>query len=157
MITTPGNGIQNWIEKARRYCSQQERCILEVERKLRDWGCDQEKTKQIINLLVKDKFIDEQRFANSFASGKFRIKSWGKSKIVAGLYQHKISQQKINEALGVIDDDEYRSTLAEVLTKKWKLTSGEHNTRINKTAAYAIGKGFESPMVFEVLKSINKE
>jgi regulatory protein len=157
MNTITGNGIQHWVEKARRYCDQQERCIVEVERKLRDWGCEQEKSKQIIKLLVKDKIIDEQRFANSFASGKFRIKSWGKSKIMAGLYQHKISPQMINEALAGIDDKEYRDTLIEVLTKKWKLTSGEPSTRTNKTASYAIGKGFESPLVFEVLKSINKE
>jgi regulatory protein len=149
--------IQIWLEKAHRYCDQQERCIVEVEKKLREWGCEPEKSKKIINQLVKDNIIDEQRFANSFARGKFRIKSWGRLKIMAGLYQHKISPAIINNALAEIDESEYHDTLVGILEKKWKLTNGEPNTRINKTASFAISKGYESTLVFEVLKTINKE
>jgi regulatory protein len=149
--------IQIWLEKANRYCDQQERCIVEVEKKLREWGCEPEKSKKIINQLVKDNIIDEQRFANSFARGKFRIKSWGRLKIMAGLYQHKISPAIINNALAEIDESEYHDTLVGILEKKWKLTNGEPNTRINKTASFAISKGYESTLVFEVLKTINKE
>jgi regulatory protein len=149
--------IQIWLEKANRYCDQQERCIVEVEKKLREWGCEPEKSKKIINQLVKDNIIDEQRFANSFARGKFRIKSWGRLKIMAGLYQHKISPAVINNALAEIDESEYHDTLVGILEKKWKLTNGEPNTRINKTASFAISKGYESTLVFEVLKTINKE
>lgn len=152
----PVENIQLWHDKAYRYCDQQERCIVEVEKKLREWGCDAAKSKKIISQLVKDNIIDEQRFANSFARGKFRMKNWGRLKIMAGLYQHKISPAIINNALAEIDDSEYRNTLVDVLEKKWKLTNGELNTRINKTASFAISKGYESTLVFEVLKTINK-
>jgi regulatory protein len=153
----PVENIRLWHEKAHRYCDQQERCIIEVEKKLRDWGCDPAKSKKIINQLVKDNIIDEQRFANSFARGKFRIKNWGRLKIMAGLYQHKISPAIVNNAFAEIDELEYHNTLVDILEKKWKLTSGEPNTRINKTASFAISKGYESTLVFEVLKTINKE
>lgn len=145
------------MDKARRYCDQQERCVAEAERKFRNLGWDSGKIKDIIDQLIKEKSIDEQRFANSLASGKFRIKNWGKLKIMAALLQLKIPSAIINNALASIDEEEYRNTLTGVLKKKWELTSGETSSRLNKTASFAIGKGYESTLVFEVLKTINKQ
>lgn len=145
-----------WLEKARRYCTQQERCAIEIQRKLKEWGCAPEKIPAVIKQLEKDKYFDEQRFANSFARGKFRIKGWGKLKIMAALFQLKVPQALINNALNDIDEQHYRQTLQEILEKKWKITKGETSTRLNKTASYAIGKGYESSLVFEILRSINK-
>jgi len=149
--------IQQWIEKAIRYCNIQERCVAETERKLRHWGCDETKIKEVLKQLIKYKHIDEQRYASSFARGKFRIKKWGRLKIMAALHQAKIPVKLIENALAQIDEDEYEQTLIDILTKKWKLTSGDPAARINKTASFAIGKGYEAPLVFEIIKTLNLE
>jgi regulatory protein len=141
--------------RAERYCDVQDRSISETVMKLKLWGCEPEWQHTIINELSSSGHIDEQRFANNFARGKFRIKSWGKLKITAALYQLKIPSAIINNALNQIDEADYRNTLTEIIEKKLKITRGEANIRINKTAAYALGKGFESTLVFEVLKTIN--
>jgi len=148
--------IPIWLEKARRYCSQQDRCVFEVQKKLRDWGCEADKMATIINQLEKENYIDEQRFADSFARGKFRMKAWGKLKIMAALIQFRIPQGIIIKALNTIDDKEYQDTLKDILEKKWRFTTGEPGSRINKTATYAIGKGYESSLVFEIINSLNK-
>jgi regulatory protein len=147
--------IQQWIAKAIRYCDTQERCGAEMERKLRQWGCDKEKTKDVLKQLIKNKHIDEQRYANSFAQGKFRMKKWGRLKIMAALHHANIPVNLIENALRQIDEDEYRQTLIDMLTKKWKLTSGHPGARFKKTATFAVGKGYEAPMVYEIIKTIN--
>jgi len=110
----------------------------------------------IIRKLEKENYLDEQRFANSFAQGKFRMKAWGKLKIMAALFQFNIPKLIIGKALDSIDEMEYRNTLKDVLIKKFRFTTGEPGSRINKTATHAIGKGYEQPLVFEMIKSINK-
>lgn len=141
--------------RAVRYCDVQDRSIFETAIKLKSWGCEPEWQNTIINDLTNSGYIDELRFAYNFARGKFRIKSWGKLKITAALYQLKIPSAIINNALNQIDEVDYRNTLTDIIQKKLKITKGEANIRINKTAGYAIGKGFESALVFEVLKTIN--
>ncbi|NLN95171.1 MAG: RecX family transcriptional regulator [Bacteroidales bacterium] len=126
---------------------------MEILLKLKFWNCKPEWIPEIINELKKERFLDEQRFANSFARGKFRMKSWGKLKIMGTLLQHNISQDIINKALNEIDENDYRNTLANLLEKKWKVTTGEQNSKVNKTAAYAINKGYESGLVFKILRS----
>lgn len=141
--------------RAERYCAVQDRSIFETLMKLKSLGCEPEWQNTIINELTNSGYIDEQRFANNFARGKFRIKSWGKLKITAALYQLRVPSAIINHALNQVDEVDYRNTLTDIIQKKLKITKGETNIRINKTAAYAIGKGFESTLVFEVLKTIN--
>lgn len=145
--------INHFSEKAKRFCNFQDRSEMEVLSKLKFWNCKPEWIPEIINELKKERFLDEQRFANSFARGKFRMNSWGKLKIMAALLQRNISQDLINKALNEIDENDYRNTLANLLEKKWKTTTGEYNSKINKTASYAINKGYESGLVFEILRS----
>ena len=144
--------IQFFTRKARQFCDAQDRSLEEVKVRLKSWSCPHDWIAIIMKDLEKEEFIDEQRFANNFARGKFRIKSWGKLKIMIALFQHKIPQTMIKKALDEIDEKEYRDTLADVLEKKWRITSGEHYTKLNKTAAYAVGKGYEASLVFEMLK-----
>ncbi len=144
--------IQYFTGKAKRFCDVQDRSREEVKIRLNAWACPTDWITAIINDLEKENYIDEQRFASSFARGKFRIKGWGKLKIMAALLQHRIPQAMIKKALEEIDEKEYRNTLADVLEKKWRITGGESHARLNKTAAYAVGKGFEADLVFQMLR-----
>jgi len=144
------------LEKVRRFCDKQERCKVELEKKLYELGCDADTMVKVINIMTEENLLDEQRFANSYARGKFRIKKWGRLKIIASLYQLKIPQALINNALNEINEDDYHQTLTDLLGKKWLITAGETRVRMNKTAMFAIGKGYESSLVFDILTSINK-
>lgn len=147
--------ILYFAEKAKRFAAAQDRSKAEIEDKLKSWRCAPKWIIEIVQNLSIDGYIDEPRFAKNFARGKFRIKSWGRLKIIAALYQHRIPQAIISKALEEIDENEYQQTLLEILKKKWKITNGDPSTKTNKTAAFAISKGFESTMVFEILKSKN--
>ncbi|EFK58077.1 regulatory protein RecX [Sphingobacterium spiritivorum] len=139
--------------KAENYCAYQERAQQEVRDKLYDWGLHQEDVENIIVELISDNFLNEERFALAYASGKFRMKGWGKIKIKQGLTFKKVSPPLIRQALAAIDYDEYLSRLADILQKKAaSLKEDDPYIRKNKLAQYAAGRGFESTEIWDLLK-----
>lgn len=143
------------LQKAQSFCSYRERCQQEVRNKLYEWGLFPKEVEQIISQLIGDNFLNEERFAKAFASGKFRIKGWGRNKIRMMLKQLGLNDYCIKKGLEQIDEDEYIKFLEKLIEKKAR-TVKESNEfkRKNKIAAYAIGKGFEGDLVWEYLKRI---
>lgn len=139
--------------KAEAYCAYQERSQQEVRDKLYSWGLHQADVEQIIAELISENFLNEERFALAYASGKFRMKGWGKHKIKQGLEQKRVSSPLIRAALASLDDREYRSKLHGLLLAKARLEKEKHPyKRKNKLVRYALGKGYESEMIMELLK-----
>ena len=137
------------LEKVRKYCAFQERCQQEVRNKLYEYGLYSQLVEGIIAHLIAEGFINEERFATIFAGGKFRIKKWGKQKIMLELQKRKISDYCINKA---IDEDDYDKTLEKTILKKAKEIDEKDKFILkNKLAKYAISKGFESEMVWQFL------
>ncbi len=139
--------------KAEMYCVYQERCQQEVRDKLYEWGLYSNDVENIIANLITDNFLNEERFAIAFAGGKFRIKKWGRVKIKIELRKRKISDYCIKKAIQEIDDKAYIKTLSDIITKKLKeIAKGKQHIRNYKAAQYAISRGFEGDLVWEVLK-----
>ncbi len=104
------------LEKMKKYCAFQERCIAEVRQKLASEGFRGEPAEFVIAELISEGFINEERFARSFARGKFRINQWGRVKIEAGLRAKGISSACIQRGMSEISETEYSSSV-----KKWAL------------------------------------
>jgi regulatory protein len=141
------------LSKAQAFCAYQERCHEEVRKKLWEWDIDKNITENIIVELISDGFINESRFAESFARGKFRIKKWGKLKIKSGLRSKKITENCIKDAIEKIDKKEYQKTIQEIANKKLIEYKAE-KLKVNKTVSYLIQKGFESELVWEIVNNI---
>ena len=141
--------------KMEHYCAYQDRCHKEVENKLREYSIIPEAREIILLSLLKDNFLNEERFSKSFARGKFRIKKWGKQRIVKELRFRNISEYNIKTALKEINEEDYITTLYSLVDKKNKLVT-ETNLfkRKKKIADYLLYRGFESSLVYEALKSI---
>ncbi|MFI5149050.1 MAG: regulatory protein RecX [Bacteroidia bacterium] len=140
------------LEKAAAWCAYQERCQQEVRNKLYEWGLWKEPVEQIISELISQGFIDEERFARTYAGGKFRIKKWGRQKIKNELKQRHISDYCIRKAMLEIDEDEYRKTLQKLLsTYGKKITSSNPFRKKYKQAQYAISRGFEQELIWALL------
>lgn len=138
--------------KAQQYCVYQERSQQEVRNKLYEWGLYKDDVENIIVELIESKFINEERFALAYASGKFRIKKWGKVKIKAGLKSFNISIYCINKALSSINSKEYSETLKDEILKKAKVIN-ERNilTKKLKIINYMISRGFERDLINDIL------
>lgn len=140
--------------RAEKYCAYQERSQVEVRRKLWEWGIYHEEAEEIIYELINSNFINEERFAIAYAGGKFRMKKWGRLKILQGLEHHQLSNYCIQKAMKEIPTADYEQTLFQVLTKKSnQLNEDNPFIRNNKLAKYAISRGYEPQLVWETIKT----
>lgn len=139
------------LEKARKFCAYQERSIFEVKTKLIGWKINENIIPEIILQLKKEKFIDEERFAFAFATGKLRNNRWGRNKISYALQQKQIPDLTIQIALNSLDEDEYIKTLKAVLSSK-NIDDSNEFRRNNKLVKYAQQKGFQPELAWKVIK-----
>jgi len=140
--------------KAADFCASQDRCISEVKLKLNHWNANIKIINDVIDKLIEEDFLNENRFAVNYARGKFRINGWGKIKISAHLRARSIPNELIQHALSLIESVEYISFLENLLLKKCKQLGD--NTTINKqkAAIFAASRGFEQGIIASVLHDI---
>ncbi|NOT75419.1 MAG: RecX family transcriptional regulator [Cyclobacteriaceae bacterium] len=144
------------FEKISNYCAYQERSHKEVRNKLYEYGLHRGDVDEILSRLITDGFLNEERFAKAFAGGKFRMKKWGRNKIVHELEAKGVTSRCIQKGLLEIENAEYSKTLRVLLKKKFDQTKDENLfKRRDKTARFAIGKGYESELVWGILKEIS--
>ncbi len=142
------------LGKCQKYCSYQERSIFEVKMKLKEWKAQEKVAEKIIIQLIKDDYINEERFAKSFSIGKFRIKKWGKNKIIYELKKKQIPDLMIQIGLNEIDQDEYLQTLIEIISKKTtEIKETDPHKKRFKLAKFAINKGYRPGIVWDVINS----
>lgn len=139
-------------QKIKFWCDIQERAQQDVRDKLYQWGLHHDEVESMIADLITDNYLNEERFARAYVSGKFRIKKWGRNKIVNGLKFKKISNYCIRLALQEIDEEEYDQTIKYLVNKKSAtIKISDAFLRKNKIAAYLIQRGFEPEMVWECI------
>ena len=140
--------------KMEHYCAYQDRCHYDVEKKMREFFLIPEAKDEILLSLMSDKFLNEERFAKSFARGKFRIKHWGRRKIVQELKKRNISEYLIKEGLKEIDTSEYYTTIETLIEKKKSSVKAKNDYELrNKLITFLLNKGFEYDLVNEVLNN----
>jgi regulatory protein len=145
------------LVKAQNLCAYQEKCESDIRNKLYSWKTNPDDIDEVIEQLKKEQFIDEQRFAISFAKEKFRFNKWGKIKIEYALKQKNISSDFISNAMQEISETEYDSVLENELNKKWaSLKESDEYTMKSKLIRFALSKGFENGKVFDMVSKIIK-
>lgn len=150
--------VKQAVEKAMKFCAYQERCQMEVRNKLRDFQITSDEREEVIMELIQQNFLNEERYAKALARGKFRMKKWGKKKIELALKQKDISPACIAIGLEEISDEEYASTIHQLVEKTWNKNRGVQSyQRVSKTAKYVIGRGFESHLVWDELKQVTND
>ena len=137
--------------KAGNYCAYQERTQQEVRDKLYNLGLYQDEVEDVLTQLITENFVNEERFAKTFASGKFHLKHWGRVKISFELKRRKISPYCIKKALQEITEDEYTTVLHQLIEQKAKGYKGNDYTIKNKIARFLINKGYEGELVWNIL------
>ncbi|MEI9933503.1 MAG: regulatory protein RecX [Ferruginibacter sp.] len=144
------------LQKAKHYCTYQERCHSEVKEKLYSFGLHKNETEELLAELIEQNYLNEERFAIQFAGGRFRIKQWGMVKIKYELKQKQVSDYCIKKALSSIDEKDYIKTLQKLFSAKIKTLKSEKNIFIKKKKinTYLLSKGFEATLINDLLKSI---
>ncbi len=141
--------------KMEAWCAYQERSHFDTRIKLKSYSLTDTEIEFIIAELISNNFLNEERFACAYARGKFRIKKWGKNKILSGLRAHRISEYCIKKAMKEIDDEEYLQTLTSILKSKSILIKEKNpfHKKI-KLTRFALSRGFENDLIQDCLTEI---
>lgn len=136
------------------FCAYQERCHSEVRDRLYAYGLERTASENIITQLIAEDYLNEERFAQQFARGKFRLKGWGKRKIELELKTRQVSEYCINKGLELIDNNEYEDTFYKLAEKKRLSLNGEKNVFIRKKKIrdFLLSKGYTHQMIYAYLE-----
>ncbi len=136
------------FEKAARFCAYQERCHRDIERRLQEWNVDIDIQDEIMAELIQQNFLNEERFALAFVSGKVNIKRWGKNKITYELRSRNISDYIINKAIGQIDEEQYLLNLKTLIQLKNSLIIAKNDfEKRMKLIKYLASRGYETSLI----------
>ena len=146
------------LQKLKHYCTYQERSHYEVKQKLWELGVRSGDHDELIATLIDEDYLNEERFAIQFAGGKFRMKEWGKKKILYGLREKKVSDYLIKKALAAIDEEDYMKVLNKLAEEKYNsLKDEQYLERKKKTIDYLIQKGYEYDLVNKAVSSLTEK
>ncbi len=148
--------VKEATKKMEHYCAYQERCHKDIRDKLNTMKLIPEAKEKIIVHLLEQNFLNEERFAKSFARGKFRIKKWGKKRIIRELKFRQISEYCIKVALKEITDNEYLETFHLIAEKKFtSIIEKDTFKKRKKLIDYLLYRGWENELVFEKVKELS--
>jgi len=149
--------IDEALLKLQNYCSYQERCHQEVRQKLLGMRMIPEAIDIIIVHLLEHNFLNEERFAKTFVSGKFKIKKWGKYRLTLELNKKDISKHNINLAISQIPNNEYIEVFNELADKKANsILENDKWKKKKKLVDYLLYRGWESYLVYDKVNELIK-
>lgn len=144
--------FQEIKQKLVNYCVYQDRCHAEVEQKMKEFLLIPDAREEILLYLIKENYLNEERFAKSYARGKFYMKKWGRNKIKLHLLQKGITEKLILKAFQEIDPKDYHNTIKDFISKLKSTYKGlkpyQKNQKITK---FLISKGYEYDSILECL------
>ena len=133
-------------------CAQAEHCEKEMRDKLKRWGIDESAQNHIIERLINERYIDDERYARAFVKDKIRYNKWGRRKVQQGLWMKQIAPGIQQRALDEINDQEYLNVLRPLLKQKRKSVKAESDYELNqKLVRFALGRGFTFDIIRQCL------
>lgn len=124
-------------------CAQAEHCQYEMLEKMRRWEIPEDAQARVMAKLIKERYIDDERFAQAFVKDKIRYNKWGRRKVEQALWQKRIDEDILKRVLDEVDEDEYLSILRPLLKQKRRTIKANSDYELNqKLMRFALGRGF---------------
>lgn len=138
-------------------CSKTEYAMFDIRQKLKGQKLEDDEIEDIMNELVLNRFLDDERYSLAYANDKLKFNHWGKYKIQQALLQKYISESTIKKSLDALQKEEYEKIALHEANKKWKtLYKLEPEVQTQKTIQYLLSKGFEYEMLIKIVKQMVK-
>ena len=133
-------------------CAQAEHCQQEMRDKMRRWELDETVQNRIIDRLIKERYVDDERYARAFVKDKIRYNKWGRRKVQQALWMKRIDADIQQQVLDEIDEKEYLDVLRPLLKQKRKSIKAESDYELNqKLLRFALGRGFGFDIIRQCL------
>lgn len=133
-------------------CAQAEHCQHEMLEKMRRWEVPETVQARVMAKLIKERYVDDERYAQAFVKDKIRYNKWGRRKVEQGLWQKRIDEDIRKRVLNEVDDNEYLDVLRPLLKQKRKTIKAKNDYELNqKLMRFAMGRGFTFNLIRQCL------
>jgi regulatory protein len=133
-------------------CARSEHCQHDLTEKMRRWEMSDEAQARVMQRLVSERYVDDERYARAFVRDKIRYNKWGRRKVEQALWQKRIDDDIRQRVLGEVDDEEYLSVLRPLLKQKRRSTKAESDNELNqKLVRFALSRGFTYDIIRQCL------
>ncbi len=140
------------------HCSVAERCKEDLYRKMERWELEEQEKDKIIAFLVKENFLNEDRYARAYVNDKYKFAKWGKKKIVQGMLMKGVERESMQEGLNAIEYDVYLDNLKDILTAKQRTVKAKDEYDMkSKMIRFAMGRGFDYSDIIKVMPNLEVE
>ena len=148
--------IKTALNKTMALCASREYCSEDIRMKLDSWGLNSYDAESVISTLINENFINDQRYAEAFVKDKYRYNKWGKVKIAAHLKAKRIPAEVIEAALDILDVNQYKQTIREILASRRKFIKAKNQFDLKgKLLRFGLSKGFESHLLYDIINEID--
>ena len=145
-------------QKLAALCARSEHCQQEMLDKMRQWGVSDEDQAKVMARLIKEKYVDDERFAHAFVYDKIRYSKWGRRKVEQALWMKRIDEHISKSMLDEVDDEEYLQILRPLLKQKSKSVTGRNEyERTMKLIKFALGRGFTMDIIKQCIEVDNED
>ena len=133
-------------------CAQAEHCEQEMRDKMKRWAIDPDAQDRVIARLIKERYIDNERYARAFVKDKIRYNKWGRRKVMQALWMKRIDDDILHQVLDEIDEKEYIDVLIPLLKQKRKTIKAKSDYELNqKLVRFALGRGFDFSIICQCM------
>ena len=133
-------------------CAQAEHCEQEMRDKMKRWAIKTDAQDRVIARLIKERYIDNERYARAFVKDKIRYNKWGRRKVMQALWMKRIDNDILHQVLDEIDDKEYIDVLIPLLKQKRKAIKAKSDYELNqKLVRFALGRGFDFSIICQCM------
>jgi regulatory protein len=133
-------------------CAQAEHCEQEMRDKMKRWAIEPDAQDRVIARLIKERYIDNERYARAFVKDKIRYNKWGRRKVMQALWMKRIDNDILHQVLDEIDDKEYIDVLIPLLKQKRKAIKAKSDYELNqKLVRFALGRGFDFSIICQCM------
>ncbi len=143
-----------FVQRAEHYCAGDEQCISSVRTKLMTWGADRQLIERILQYLVREDFINEQRYAIAYCQSKMRNQKWGRIKLAYQLRSKLLPRNIVEMAVASVDQEEYKEVLHDLAAAKWKDLQNDPVKGANKLAYFLQSHGYDTEEIREVIQTV---
>ena len=149
---------QQAYQKLTDLCARSEHCQQEMLEKMRQWGVSEEEQAQVMERLINERYVDDERFARAFIYDKIRYSKWGRRKVEQALWLKHIDDSISKPLLDKVDDEEYLNILRPMLKQKRKSTKANSEYELTmKLIRFAMGRGFTMDIIKQCIEVENED
>ncbi|PLX09161.1 MAG: RecX family transcriptional regulator [Marinilabiliales bacterium] len=149
--------FESRLQRAKNICSRSEKCSFDIKQYLSKFEISELEIDKIINILIKEKYIDDSRYTQFYVNDKLKFNKWGKIKIRYSLNQKGISTAIINQSLNKIDEHLYLETLKNIILHKNKGLNKRNNIHAKAALVrFASSRGFEYDLIMKIVNELYK-